>query len=349
MGVRGEATNAFGSTGVEGIGGVYGVKGTGIIAGDFKSTAQAGVGVNVNSTVDGIQVLAGRNGMVMNLGLSSTGYGIQLNAPSSAVGIQNNGSTILNGLLTVNHLASFTNGANIGPTPIAGWFNVFAPANYADTLANFQSPAKGPHISHIHYGANGEWYIRAANNSGLVYIQDIPGGRTVLGTGGPITGYAATLWGNVRVVGQLDANGKSFVIDHPLDPENKTLRHSCVESDVRLNLYRGTVFTDPKGFATIQLPDWFDALNEDIQVQLTVSDKGEDFVMAKVVEDYSNGEFRIRTSKPNVKVHWLANGVRRDPYAKANPLVVEEEKAPSERGRYLYPEVYGHRPPEKRS
>lgn len=34
-------------------------------------------------------------------------------------------------------------------------------------------------------------------------------------------------------------------------------------------------------------------------------------------------------------------GVRRDPYARANPLVVEETKNARERGFYVHPALYG--------
>lgn len=44
-------------------------------------------------------------------------------------------------------------------------------------------------------------------------------------------------------------NLKELLIDHPLDPANKYLEHSCVESDDRRNLYDGTVTLDSTGEA----------------------------------------------------------------------------------------------------
>ena len=41
----------------------------------------------------------------------------------------------------------------------------------------------------------------------------------------------------------------SFKIDHPLDPANKYLYHSFVESPVMKNIYDGTVVTDGSGTA----------------------------------------------------------------------------------------------------
>jgi len=42
-----------------------------------------------------------------------------------------------------------------------------------------------------------------------------------------------------------------------------------------------------------------------------------------------------------LKVSWQVNGVRDDPYAKANPIVVEEEKTPEEKGSFLHPALHG--------
>lgn len=42
-----------------------------------------------------------------------------------------------------------------------------------------------------------------------------------------------------------------------------------------------------------------------------------------------------------MKVSWQVTGVRQDAYAKAHPLVVEEEKEPRVRGFYIHPELYG--------
>jgi hypothetical protein len=46
-------------------------------------------------------------------------------------------------------------------------------------------------------------------------------------------------------------------------------------------------------------------------------------------------------------VSWQVTGVRTDPWAKANLLVVEEKKPSSERGYYLDPLLY-KKPEEKR-
>ncbi len=63
--------------------------------------------------------------------------------------------------------------------------------------------------------------------------------------------------------------GGSFRIDHPLDPEDKYLYHSFVESADMMNVYNGTVTLDGDGGARVRLPDWFEALNRDYRYQLT--------------------------------------------------------------------------------
>ena len=67
--------------------------------------------------------------------------------------------------------------------------------------------------------------------------------------------------GNLSVSGAITATTKDFKIDHPLDPAQKFLSHSCVESDDRRTVYDGEVTLDARGEATVTLPNWFGALN----------------------------------------------------------------------------------------
>ena len=110
-----------------------------------------------------------------------------------------------------------------------------------------------------------------------------------------------------------------------------------------MNIYTGNVTTDAQGEAMVHLPDWFEVLNTDFRYQLTVIGQ---FAQAIVAREIQNGEFAIRTSAPNIKVSWQVTGVRQDAYAKAHPLVVEQQKEARLRGFYIHPELYGA-PPEK--
>jgi hypothetical protein len=157
----------------------------------------------------------------------------------------------------------------------------------------------------------------------------------VLGESGP-DGFAGLFLGRVRVTGALLKGGGGFEIDHPLDPENKYLRHSFVESPQMLNVYSGNVVTDERGEAAVMLPDYFDALNDECRYQLTVIGNFAQAVIAREVQD---NRFLIRTDKPRVAVSWQVTAVRRDPWAQANRIDVESEKAPDERGLFLHPEA----------
>jgi hypothetical protein len=150
--------------------------------------------------------------------------------------------------------------------------------------------------------------------------------------------YAAYLDGNVHVSGTLTSGVKDFRIDHPLDPANKYLVHSSVESSEMKNMYDGIVTLDGAGEAVVHLPDWFQVENRDFRYQLTCVG---DLTAVYIKKEIENNQFTIAGVKPGVKVSWQVTGVRQDAYARAHPLVVEVAKSDSERGHYLHPELYG--------
>lgn len=179
-----------------------------------------------------------------------------------------------------------------------------------------------------------------ANNGTGVYGQSF-NGYGVYGTnGGSNTGsYAGYFNGRVHVAGTLSKTGGTFKIDHPLDPANKTLSHSFVESPDRMNVYNGNVVLNGQGQAVVQLPDWFGALNKDFRYQLTaIGGPGPNLHVAQEIEANS---FVIAGGQPGLKVSWQVTGVRKDAWAVANPMAVEEDKPETERGTYLNPEVFG--------
>ena len=141
------------------------------------------------------------------------------------------------------------------------------------------------------------------------------------------------------VIGDLYVSGnKDFKIDHPIDPANKFLLHSCIESPDRMNIYNGNIVTNANGSAVVELPAYFEKLNINYRYQLTVIGQ---FAQAIIESKIQNNHFTIRTDKPNVEVSWQVTGIRNDAYAKAHPMVVEQEKTPNERGKYLMPELFG--------
>jgi len=124
-------------------------------------------------------------------------------------------------------------------------------------------------------------------------------------------------------------------INHPLDPGNKYLVHSSVESSEMMNIYSGNVTTDELGLATVTLPNWFEAENTDFRYQLTVIGQ---FAQAIVRDKIANGQFRIMTNASHVEVSWQITAVRQDAYAKAHPLEVEQLKPAGERAGASHPE-----------
>jgi hypothetical protein len=175
--------------------------------------------------------------------------------------------------------------------------------------------------------------IDAYGGSGSV---DGGAGIVAAGAGDAFAGYFE---GNVYVIGSLSKSSGSFQIDHPLDPANKYLYHSFVESPDMKNIYDGTVVTDGSGTAIVSMPAWFEALNSDFRYQLTVIGQ---FAQAIVGSEITNGSFTIKTSKPGVKVSWQVTGIRQDAWANAHRIQVEVDKAPGDQGHYIHPELFGH-------
>ena len=87
------------------------------------------------------------------------------------------------------------------------------------------------------------------------------------------------------VAGQLSGPNKNFKIDHPLDPANKYLVHSCVESPDAKTLYDGTITTDTNGDGIVTLPSYFEALNRDVRYQLTVIGQFAQAIIADEVKE----------------------------------------------------------------
>ena len=156
------------------------------------------------------------------------------------------------------------------------------------------------------------------------------------GASGADAGYFE---GDVSVTGGLSKASGSFKIDHPLDPANKYLYHSFVESPDMMNIYNGNVITDGSGTAVVSMPALFEALNTDFRYQLTVIGQ---FAQAIVASEIVNGSFTIKTSKPGVKVSWQVTGIRQDAWANAHRIQVEVDKAQPDQGHYIHPELFGH-------
>ena len=179
-------------------------------------------------------------------------------------------------------------------------------------------------------------YGTASTSLGTGGVAD-SGGDAIYGeaTGG---GYAGYFVGDVTISGNLSKGGGSFKIDHPLDPANKYLYHSFVESPDMMNIYNGNVILDSQGEAAIELPEWFETLNRDFRYQLTPIGAP---ALLYVAEEINGNRFKIAGGRPGGKVSWQVTGVRQDAWANAHRIPVEEPKSQKERGFYLHPELFG--------
>src|ERR1051326_9544739 len=183
--------------------------------------------------------------------------------------------------------------------------------------------------------------------------------------------YAAILNGKVKITGNLEKAGGSFKIDHPLDPANKYLCHSFVESPDMKNVYDGVVVLDEKGEAEIKLPDWFGILNKDFRYQLTaIGAPGPNLYIAEEIisdstitttkhdgshdndgydgsghndnnKNNNGSRFKIAGGTSAMKVSWQVTGIRKDPWANTHRVQVVENKPAKERGYYIHPDLYG--------
>jgi len=162
--------------------------------------------------------------------------------------------------------------------------------------------------------------------------------------GSSVSGLAGKFNGNVTITGTVSKGGGSFKIDHPLDPENKYLYHSFVESPDMKDIYDGVVKLDSSGEATVQLPDWFGALNRDFRYLLTAI--GAPSPTLYIAEEIADNRFKIAGGTPGMKVSWQVTGIRQDAYANKHRIPVEEAKSEAERGSYLHPDSFDQ-PEEK--
>jgi hypothetical protein len=308
LGVRGviQATNTA-TTGI-GVVGNGGVSGSGVV----------GIGANAGTGFGGRGVTArggGSSGFVGGIGLEALG----------GTGVDSGGE----GARATGGTGSLVGGNGIDATGGVGGALGGDGINAAGGDGNIEGPSSGG----VGVRAIGGLGFGAGKSGGTAIYAE--GG---IGANGAARGLAGLFSGNVQVLGTLSKSGGSFKIDHPLDPENKYLSHSFVESPDMKNIYDGNITTDQNGIAVVELPDYFEALNRDFRYQLTVLGQ---FAQAVVAEEVKNNRFTIRTSAPGVKVSWQVTGIRQDAWANRNRIPVEETKTERERGHYLHPEAFG--------
>jgi hypothetical protein len=177
-------------------------------------------------------------------------------------------------------------------------------------------------------------------------IHAIAGGVGTFGEG-----FSGLFQGPFEIMGPLAVGGNvskssgSFKIDHPLDPANKYLYHSFVESPDMMNIYNGNATLDSSGEAVIELPAWFSVLNKDFRYLLTPI--GAPAPGLYIAEQITDNHFKIAGGASGMTVSWQVTGIRQDAWANAHRIPVEELKPDRERGYYIHPELFDQ--PEEKS
>ncbi|MCG3132726.1 MAG: hypothetical protein FLDDKLPJ_03592 [Phycisphaerae bacterium] len=215
----------------------------------------------------------------------------------------------------------------------------------ATTTTGFNFGVVGRTSSSDGVGVSGEATRASGSNTGVYgYAHGTDGygvfgdadGTNGIGVHGQATGASGY---GVFSTGNIAASGtKSFLIDHPLDPENKTLRHYCAEGPEPMNEYSGVVSLDRNGEAWVALPNYFESINRDFRYQLTCLGQ---FAPVYVREEIRDGAFLISGGEPGMRVSWEVKGVRDDAFVRTYGAPVEQAKTETNRGRFLQPELYG--------
>jgi hypothetical protein len=229
-------------------------------------------------------------------------------------------------------------------TGVRGEANQFDYFGYGGQFQGGYVGAKGyvePIGGYSYYGLYGACEGGTGTNNGVL------GMATGSGENYGIRGYASggsTNWagyfeGDVNVTGTFYNPASALLIDHPLDPVERYLRQPAVHSSEMKNVYDGVLVLDSTGEAWVELPDWFEALNESFRYQLTAI--GAPGPNLHVAERISGNRFMIAGGEPGMEVSWQVTGVRHDPVAERYAIQVEERKSDSDRGKYLRPDAYG--------
>jgi hypothetical protein len=247
-------------------------------------------------------------------------------------------------LIGASNIEEDANGFFAIGTPINSNFKFILTSDLASPKATFRSgnsadgrAIEGSSVNGI--GINGIGFISGINGLNPTTNPEGAGVRGVATNGawsgdfiGPFRVQGdVQVFQDLHVFGTLTKAAGSFRIDHPLDPKNKYLSHSFVESPDMMNIYNGNVTTDSRGAASVELPAYFEALNRDFRYQLTVI--GGDFAQAIVAGKIHDNRFSIKTNKPRIEVSWQVTGVRKDKYAETHRIQVESMKPAAEQGK----------------
>lgn len=227
----------------------------------------------------------------------------------------------------VTGIATATSGTNYG---VRGLTN---------SSSGYGVLARAASTEGVSYGVWGENHSTSGTGVAGVALATSGSPFGLYGRSDAPSGYAGYFDGNVHVSDAHSAAASGFAIDHPADPANKTLNHSFAAAPEMMTIYSGNVVLQTGGETTVTLPDWFESLNEDFRYQLTpIGGPAPNLYVAQKV---SGNQFQIAGGTQGLEVSWQVTAVRRDAWALANPIQVEEDKAASGGSAILQPEAFG--------
>jgi len=310
---------------------------------------QGGAGAGRSITADAGEIditTSSANGIGLRVTNSNTGAGIIAQNTSA--------SNTFSPIQGETNSSSTSVGAVVGSTTGAA----YAVAAQAAATSTAQTAIYGSNLR-----TNGGHGVQGIGFNGVVGETNYSEGNAVFGEnydqGTPANGigtagtgywgvvgedrYLGAVGGAIGVLanGELAATGtKTFMIDHPTEPENKFLRHFSAESNEVLNIYRGNVTFDANGEAVVEMPDYYDLINKNPSYQLTPIGG---YMQLFIKEKLENGQFVIGGGTVGAEASWTVYAERNDPYLQQYPFHrdVEIEKREGQKGKYLMPQLYG--------
>lgn len=265
-----------------------------ITRGSLRVASAEGLIVQGSARVSGALIVSGNESVTGTLEVS---------------GVQHvTGTLIVDGDLDVNGPTNIT-----GATVITGTFQIDGATTINGvTVVNGDMDINGTLDLAGTLNVTGGGKIQA----GSVVIDGTSGGRiaspsatlALVGPGGPtgisLTGNV-TVRNNMLVEGALTVLGaKAFGIEHPHKP-GVMLRHAATESPVSAIEYFGSEALDGEGNATVELPDYFDALAKPDGRTVFVTGRG----FPPDWSDIDTNTFTV-TGTPGGRFSWLVKAER---------------------------------------
>ncbi|MCD4682345.1 MAG: hypothetical protein K8R86_03595 [Bacteroidales bacterium] len=285
-----------------------------------------------------------------NLLVFNADVGIGTNNPDASLDVYGDGAAIkaqspTNGSYAV--LGAWSDGVLASSTANGGGaFRGYKDAGTGNALTIIcHSDNAGAAFFHSGHPGSTENCVNIENytSGNALYVKNKYGGVAMFVTNNSSPGSVAIFDGAVHVNGTLSKASGSFLIDHPLDPENKFLRHNFVESPENLLIYRDKAELDQNGEALITMPEYYEVLAKEDEATVVLTPIGKPFLTGY---DWlpGNRTFKIY-GEPGRNVSWVVYADRDDPVMQELRRPVEEDKKADDKlcpkGKLLFPKAYG--------